>query len=863
MSESCLTVLVVDDHEDNRVLLKTLLNGLGHAALEATNGRQALEALRSGPCDLIVSDILMPVMDGYQLCREVRGDERLRHLPFIFYTATYVDTRDEEFARTLGADRFLRKPMDPQEFIGHLRAVMEEVAADRDAARPRPPANEKEILKLYNERLVRKLEKKMLDLEREMRERERMEAALKKSEEKYRNLVDQASDAIYILGPDARILDVNPAACAILQRVREELVGMDITTLIPPEDLERQPLVLPVLLKGQAMLFERLLRRKDGTTVPLEISAKAFDDGRIQCIARDITERKRAEAALRDSEERYALAARGANDGLWDWDLKTGGVYFSPRWKAMLGCAEGEIGNRSEDWLDRVHPDDLVHLKAQLAAHLDGVVPHFEDEHRILHADGAYRWVIVRGLAIRDERLAPTRMAGSMTDVTTRKRAEEQLLHDAFHDGLTGLANRALLADRLGQACERAKRTGERDYAVLHIDLDRFKVINESLGHAVGDQVLRAASTRILGCLRPGDTLARFAGDEFLALLEGVRDLGEVNRIAESIQKSLARPILLEGHEVMTTASIGVVLGQGGHERPEDALRDVHLAMHKAKAKGRAGVEVFDAELHAQAMARLRTEAALRRALERREFQVFYQPVIDLRTARLTGLEALVRWDHPEQGILAPAEFLSIAEEAGFLVAIDRLVLAAACGHLRQWMDRDPGLADLKVSVNFCSRQFSEPDLVEFVSNVLARHRLEARQLCIEITESALMESIERTQSVLFRLQAMGVRLHIDDFGTGYSSLSYLHHFPIDMLKIDRSFIGQMASPGGKVPIVQTIISLGHTMGMQVLAEGVENGDQLAALRKLDCNCAQGFFFSRPVDVVETEALLRPGRTWL
>ena len=856
-------VLVVDDQVDNRYLLRSLLCGLGNQVEEAADGREALEKLKSGSWDLVISDILMPVMDGYQLCRDMHMDERLHHVPFIFYTATYVDHRDEEFAMKLGADRFLRKPMDPRLFMDQIRGLMEEVAANHGKPLKEILTNEKEILVLYNERLIQKLEKKMLDLEREATERKRVEEDLRRSEEKYRTLVEQASDGIYILSPQTRILDVNPAACSILRRTERELVGMNFVDLIPTEDLEARPLVIQEVLRGETVLFERKVKRADGSVVPLEISAKVLKDGRVQCIARDITARMKSAEALRESEERYALASMGANDGLWDWNLKTNTIYFSPRWKAMLGYAAEEISNAVETWFERVHPDDLDRLKALLRSHLDGVTPHFEVEHQIRHKDGTYRWVLTRGLVVRDERLAPARMAGSQTDITDRKRTEEQLLHDAFHDSLTGLPNRTLFADRLSQAHVRAKRSGEYGFAVLHADLDRFQMINESLGHALGDAALKAAAGRIRGCLRPEDTLARFGGDEFLILLDAVKDLAETNRIIEAIQAELARPIALEGHEILTTASLGLVMATAEYERPEDYLRDAHLAMHKAKAHGRAGMEVYDAELYAKAMARLKLESALRKAVEEREFQVYFQPVVDLKTARLTGLEALVRWDHPERGLLLPQDFLSVAEEAAYLVAIDRLVMASACTHMRRWIDQDPSLAEITVSVNFCSRQFSEPDVVDFVSQTLATTGLRPRNLCIEITEGALMENINRTQEVLLKLQALGVRLFIDDFGTGYSSLSYLHHFPIDMLKIDRSFVGQMTSSGAPVPIVETIISLAHTMGMQVLAEGVETDAQCSALKSLNCNFAQGFLFSRPVNAAETEAYLMAKRAWL
>jgi diguanylate cyclase (GGDEF)-like protein/PAS domain S-box-containing protein len=729
-------VLIVDDHEENLYLLKSMLGGMGYSVGEAPNGRRALDMLKDGSWDLVVSDILMPVMDGYQLCRAIRTDTRLRDLRFVFYTATYVDQKDEEFALKLGADRFLRKPMDRKIFMENISELMEQVACEGNHPRPFIEGEEEQILKLYNERLVRKLEKKMLDLE----------------------------------------------------KVQE---------------------------------------------------------------------------ALRKSEERYALAAQGANDGLWDWNLQSGIIYFSPRWKSMLGYPEDAVGSSPEEWFGCVHPDDLAGLKAELQAHWDNVKPHFEYEHRIRHADRTFRWVLTRGLAVRDSKDVPVRMAGSQTDITDRKRVEQQLLHDAFHDSLTNLPNRALFADRLRQSCERARRTEGYSFAVLHADLDRFKVINESLGHAEGDVVLKEAAERMLPCLRPGDTLARLSADEFLILLEDVKDASEATRIAARITAEMAHPFIVDTHELVLTISIGIVLSPREHGRPEDYLREADLVMRKAKARGRARMEMFDAALYEITVARLQLETALQRALEHRELDVYYQPVIDLESGRLAGLEALVRWRHPQRGVLLPADFLPIAEEAGLIVAIDRFVLTSACAQLKQWLRDFPTLTDLTLSVNFSSRQFSEPDLLAFVTGVLAETELEPRHLSIEITEGTLVESMADTQSALFRLQALGIRIYIDDFGTGYSSLSYLHHFPIDMLKIDRSFVEQISSAEAHVPIVQTIISLAHSLGMQTVAEGVENLEQIRNLKSLKCKQAQGFYFSEPVDAHQTETTILIPRSWL
>jgi len=572
-------------------------------------------------------------------------------------------------------------------------------------------------------------------------------------------------------------------------------------------------------------------------------------------------ERKRVEEKLRISEERYSLAVTGAKDGVWDWDLKTKSIYFSERWKSMLGWASGDIGDDIDAWFSRVHPSDLPALKQQLGDHLSGGTDHFENEHRILEKSGTYRWVLARGLAVSDESGRRTRVAGSLTDIHGRKMTEEQLLHDAMHDGLTQLPNLALFQDRLKVAIAQAQRRPDYLFAVLFFDLDRFKVINDSLGHAVGDRLLVAIARRLLSFLRPGDTVARLGGDEFAILANGIDDPRDAIRIAERIQEELSRPFDLGGHEVFTGASIGIAMSSTGYTCPQDVLRDADIAMYRAKSHGGKHHAVFDLTMHRRAVELLQLETDLRRAVDGGEFVTHYQPIVDLEEGRISGFEALVRWRHPERGLVYPQEFISVAEETGMIVPLGWSVIREACAQMSKWRQRAPE-QDLSLSVNLSPRQFAQPDLIERLLEVLQDTGMDPTKLSLEIIESLIMDDAESAIAKLGKLRDLGLQLHLDDFGTGYSSLSYLHKLPTHTIKIDRSFISRMTGAEGPDKIVETIVSLAQGLGMHVAAEGLETQEQFLKLRKLECEYGQGYYFSKPVDSEHAQALIDESPRW-
>jgi diguanylate cyclase (GGDEF)-like protein/PAS domain S-box-containing protein len=583
---------------------------------------------------------------------------------------------------------------------------------------------------------------------------------------------------------------------------------------------------------------------------------------------RNIEEAERHLQELQESEARFRRAFDYAPIGMALAEPSGRLVQVNRALCEIVGYEEEELLGR--DYQSLIEPAGLEHAAAQVEQLLAGLTPTFQTEQRCLHRHGHTVWALWSGSLTRDAASKEERLIFQIQDITDRKRAEERLAYDAFHDALTGLPNRALFLDHLKMAMERSRRHPSRLFAVLFLDLDRFKVVNDGLGHTVGDQLLVSVARRLESCLRPGDTVARLGGDEFTVLLEDIGDRAEAVRVAERIHRVMAEPHALKAHdescggahEVFTTASIGIAESGLGYEQPEEMLRDADTAMYRAKAGGAARQQVFDRAMHSQALSRLHIENDLRRAVERREFRVFYQPIVALGDGRLCGFEALARWQHPERGLVAPAHFIPAAEETGLILQIGDWVMREACRQMREWQRQFPFVSDWQMSVNLSSRQFAQPDLPERVERALREAGLEARALKLEITETVVMEHIENVGELLRQLRALGLGLSLDDFGTGYSSLSYLHRFPLNTLKIDRSFVMQMGQHSENREIVRTIAALAKNLGLDVVAEGVETAAELAELRALACEYGQGFYFSKPVDEATARSLIQKQRRW-
>jgi diguanylate cyclase (GGDEF)-like protein/PAS domain S-box-containing protein len=559
---------------------------------------------------------------------------------------------------------------------------------------------------------------------------------------------------------------------------------------------------------------------------------------------------------LAASEERYALAVRAANDGIWDWDLSTDRVYYSPRWRALLGLDSWDEHSEPSLWFARVHPDDLRGLRLAIEAHLSRRTSLLQCKHRVRHEDGSWRWMLARGIAVDDDKGQPTRMAGSLSDITVSRWAEHRLRHDALHDSLTGLPNRAMFLERLERAMIRSKSEPETSCVVLFLDMDRFKLVNDTFSHAIGDQLLIALADRISQEMRPPDTVARLAGDEFTILLQDVPpDEAEARAVdvALRLHHALDEEFVIDGHHLYVNGSTGIALARDAASAA-DLMRNADIAMYEAKYRSSAPYAIFDSSMHRRIADRLEREHDLRLVVEKGMLEVHYQPLVHLETGAISGFEALARWPRELPGVM-PSEFIPVAEETGLIYQLGRHVLATAVADLAEWRRRGAVGPHFRVAVNVSNRQLDEPGFADEVLRAVALAGLPGNALHLEITEGTLMREPERMARIASELCSTGIGLDLDDFGTGYSSLAALNRFPLSILKIDRSFVAAMSANGDA--IVRSTIAMAHALGFQVTAEGIEDVDQLTELRQLGCEYGQGYLFAHAVPADAVEDLLR------
>jgi diguanylate cyclase (GGDEF)-like protein/PAS domain S-box-containing protein len=727
-------ILIVDDLPDNLRMLSTTLAEQGYEVRCAKNGAMALRGAHTAPPDLILLDVKMPNMNGYEVCQHLKAEQQTRDIPVIFMSAL-DEVLDKVKAFEVGGLDYITKPFQIEEVLARIKSQLALQAA--------------------------KAEIRKLNAELEQR----------------------------------------------VQQRTAQLVAAN------------------------------------------------------QQLQREIAERKQAEKLLQESEARLESILNSLEEVVWSASAQTYKfLYLSPAAQKVYGRPVSEFFASQNLWLEVIHPEDRKRVERTIPILLEkGSI---NQEYRILRPDGEVRWLSDRRHVIYDQNGVAMRLDGIIEDITQRKRAEEQLIHDALHDVLTGLPNRNLFMERVERALKHARRYKDYLFAVLFIDLDRFKLVNDSLGHVVGDRLLIAFAQLLQRCLRITDTVARLGGDEFTVLLEDINHIDDATKIAERIQLELMSPFNLENHTVFTSASIGIVLGSTGYERSVDILRDADIAMYSAKEAGKARYTIFDREMYAKTLQLLHLESDLRQAIDGKEFLIHYQPIISLATGKLIGFEALVRWQHPERGLVSPCEFISTAEDIGLIVPIGEWVLRQACRQLRDWQLKFPSAKSLKMSVNLAIQQIKESKLLEQIDQILAETGLDGSSFRLEITESMLLHHTELTINVLSQIRARKIQLSIDDFGKGYSSLSYLHRFPINNLKIDSYFVSRMNYDPENFEIVRTINTLAHTLGMDVVAEGVETAEQFAQVRALGCEFGQGYFFSKPLDLKEAESLILADPQW-
>ncbi|MFN6463971.1 MAG: EAL domain-containing protein [Nostoc sp. DedVER02] len=815
-----VNILVVEDEFIVAMDIQNRLRKFGYTVLGLVDsGEEAIKKAADDSLDLILMDIhLKGKMDGVEAAEVIHN---IFNIPIIYLTAN-------------GDESTLNRAKGTEPFGYILK-----------------PFKEKE-LKFTIEITLSK---------------HRTEKKLKQNEQWLTTVLKSIGDAVITSDASGSVNFMNPIA--------EELTGWNYSDAFGKETAEvfniaheetRTIIESPirqVLQSGvTASLPEQtILIAKNGVEIPIDDSIAAIkdDNGNITgavCVFQDITERKQILEALARRQQEFKALVENAPDIISRFNHQLRYVYVNPAIEKVTGIS-------AETFIDKTNAElNLPEEFCRVCDHKLQQVFQTKEE-----TEFECSLAIASQTRYYYTRLVPELASdGSVyfvlsisRNITALKLAQAQLIHDAFHDILTNLPNRALFMERLERALMLAKRRADYTFAVLFLDLDRFKVINDSLGHVIGDQLLTALARRLEKCLRAGDTVARLGGDEFTILLDDLNTINDVTGVVERIHKALTSAFKLSGYEVFTTVSIGITLSKSSYNHPEELLRDADIAMYRAKALGKARHEMFDSTMYTQVTKLLELEMDLRRAVERQEFQVYYQPIVSLETSKIIGLEALVRWQHPQHGLIPPDNFIPLAEETGLIIPIGYWVLGEACRQMRAWQIQFPTDPPLTMSVNLSTKQFLQPDLIEKINQIMQETGLEANNLKLEITESALMENIQSATFMILQLQQMNIQLHLDDFGIGYSSLSYLHRFPSNALKIDRSFITKIGANGENLEIVQAIVTLAQSLNIDVIAEGVETVEQLAQLRTMRCKYAQGYFFSQPLDSKSIEMLIASG----
>ncbi|MEM9136113.1 MAG: EAL domain-containing protein [Cyanobacteria bacterium P01_F01_bin.42] len=667
------------------------------------------------------------------------------------------------------------------------------------------------------------------------------------------------------------IFRANQAACNALGYERQELQSLSVFDIDPSASRETWLNHWLRLKKCEQLTFNTRHRTKAGEFRHMEVTINFLKVGANEynfAFAKDLTAQRDAELALKETQKRHSLVVQATNDGIWDWDLETQRICFSARWYEMLEIEAPQSHQTIDQWLDRIHPDDRRGVHDRLDGYRNGASKQLKTEFRVLNAQGNYIWILCRAKALYDRSGNVVRIAGSLTDITERRQAQEQLRHDAFHDPLTGLPNRRFLQDQLDQMIAAANRHGHANFAVLFIDLDRFKLINDSLGHRTGDQLLIEVAKRLQASVSPEHTIARLGGDEFIILLRKMQNREEVIQTTKLILENISRPVFLDSRTIYPSLSIGISLGHAqapgkdwasnkGPLLAEDYIQRADIAMNQAKKSSHSPYVLYTDEMRLTVFKRLQLEVDLQAAIQRGEFRLVYQPIVDLDTGQLRGFEALLRWHHPERGLIGPDLFIPIAEETGLIIPLGNWALREACRQMHQWQRLPQCAPDLFTTVNLASPHIMQPDFVDQVHQILRESEVSPHNIKLEITESAVIKNKDFAREQILALKDSHIRICMDDFGTGYSSLGYLHQLPIDCLKIDKSFVQQIQSPQDNPEIIRAILAIADSLGMNVIAEGIETLQQAKLLRAIGCPQGQGYLFERPISATGATRYIR------
>lgn len=824
-----LSILLLEDDQLDADLIRLELEKLDSNLrfLHARNREEYLRALnKERNPDVVLSDYHLPQFNGLDALKEIR--KRELEIPFIVVTGAL----DEETA------------------VRCMKAGVDDYVL-------------KERLIRLNSAIQSSLEKRRFERERQIAER-----ALRASEARYKSIMEHSPDAILILDLEqGHFVEVNNRATAMLGYSRSELLEKSFLDISQRGQAGGQS--ADVLWRerqneasnGYFLPFEWFLKFQNGNLIIGEVRITALSDLqdnllRISII--DITHRKEMEEKLRRSEERYALAARAANDGLWDWDMNQDTMYLSDRLLELLGYGPEFDGNRLELWKNSILPADQDGVYQKMEDHFEGRTEQFQAEFRMVKKDTSRIWVVSRGLALLGPDRMPYRFVGSISDISDRKKAEEKLVYEAYHDPLTGLPNRSMFLEFLEEKLKQLSRrpdSADQGFAVMFLDLDRFKVINDSLGHYLGDKFLHQVAERLRSSLENDILLASLGSDEFVIFTDHFTDGRHPLELADSLHRCLRAPFYLAGQVIYTTASIGITFSDSNtYGEAEELLRDADIALHRAKELGRNRFEIFARDMHSSTLSFLQLETDLRLALAAEELEVYYQPQVEVRSNRVMGFEALIRWRHHSKGFIGPASFIPLAEETGLILEIGDYILETACRQMQEW--HSLGFDDLKISVNCSARQFNQKDLSEKIGQILRDTRLDPSYLELELTESIVIGEEGQIIDTLQRLHNLGIDLAIDDFGTGYSSLAYLKKFPIDTLKIDQAFIRDVLTDPGDAAITTAIIGLARSLNLNVIAEGVETRSHLDFLEQNNCYQVQGYYFSPALPPAEAREFL-------